>query len=99
MQNDYLFNQQTTTWFRTKTFKLVLTILAILAIAAVVLFSEQIGDLLELWGLKAATESRTIVIDGLGEGDNHSFFEGSYSVDPTDSIIIDENNRLILNAE
>lgn len=99
MQKNYLFDDQITPWFKTKTFKIIVLILAILSIVTVVLFSEQIGDLLELFGLRAATEARVILIDGVGSGaDGHtSFFDPGFTVDPPDSFMIDANNRLILN--
>ena len=102
MQEDYLYNDQTTPWFKSKTFKIIVLLLAILAIVSVVLFSEQIGDLLELFGLKAATESRYILIDGVGNADdpNHfPFLENGYTMEPANSIILDADNRLILNPD
>jgi len=102
MQEDYLYNNQIIPWFKTKAFKITVLVLAILAVVSVVLFSEQIGDLLELFGLKAATESRHILIDGVGNVDDPSHFEfldGNYSITPDNSIILDNTNRLILNPD
>ncbi len=98
MQKNYSLDNTVTPWYRTKAFKLGMLILAILAITALVLFSDQIGDLLELFGLRAAQESKEILIDVTGgsEPGHFMFFEGNYSVDPTDSFKI-EGNRLMLN--
>lgn len=43
-----------TVWFRTKIARTILLVLAVIAVVALVLFSNQIGKLLELFGLKAA---------------------------------------------
>jgi len=85
-------------WYRTKTFKVGILVLTILAITSLVLFSNQIGDLLELFGLKAAQETKEIFIDATGGSEpGHSmFFEGNYSIDPIDSFKV-EDNRLMLN--
>ncbi len=99
MKKNYLFDEQIIPWFKTKTFKIIVLVLAILSIASVVLFSNQVGNLLELFGIKAGFNQKTILVDGVGSGaEGHSsFFEGIYSVEPTDSLTIDNTNRLILN--
>jgi len=102
MQEDDLYNNQIIPWFKTKAFKITVLVLAILAVASVALFSEQIGDLLEFLGINAATEARHILIDGVGNTTDPShfeFFDGSHSVTPNNSIILDTNNRLILNPD
>lgn len=87
-----------TPWYKTKPFKIGMVVISITAVIAVVLFSKQIGELLNLFGTKAATEERSIVIDGVGLGDDTHFFEGGYTIDPSDSFRIDPNtNRLMLN--
>ena len=98
MQENYSLDNTITFWYRTKAFKLGMLVLAILTITALVLFSDQIGDLLELFGLKAAPESKEILIDAVGgaEPGHFMFFEGDYSVDTTDSFKV-EGNRLMLN--
>jgi len=50
-------------WFQTPAFRIGLGILAAVAIVAVVLFSEQIGQLLDLFSSKAA-EVRMLVLSG-----------------------------------
>lgn len=99
MQKNSLFDEQVIPWFKTKTFKVFVLVLAILSIATVVLFSEQIGNVLDFLGIRAATESREILIDGVGSGEsNHSsFLEGVYTLDPSDSFTIDDDKRLVLN--
>ena len=99
MQKPSLFNDTITPWFKTKTFKIVVLVLAILSITTVVLFSEQIGNVLDFLGIRAATESREILIDGTGgeELGHSSFLEPGYILDPADSFVIDDDGRLVLN--
>ena len=99
MQKSSLFNDTITPWFKTKTFKLFVLVLAILSITTIVLFSEQIGNVLELFGIKAADDSRELLIDGTGGDElwHSSFLEGSPTMEPIDSFAIDENDRLVLN--
>lgn len=99
MQKNSLFDEQVIPWFKTKTFKVFVLVLAILSIATVVLFSEQIGNVLELLGIKAATESREILIDGVGGSElgHSSFLELGHTLEPADSFVIDNDNRLVLN--
>lgn len=98
MQKNYLFDEQTTPWFKTKTFKVIVLILAILSIASIVLFSEEIGNLLELFGLKAATETRTVLIDGEGIIPGSTMFLDGATLTPPDSFKVDDTTkRLMLN--
>ena len=98
MQKNYSLDNPITPWYRTKAFKIGMLVLAILAITSLVLFSDQIGDLLELFGLRAAQETKEILIDATGGSEpGHSmFFEDGHFVDPTDSFKV-EGNRLMLN--
>ena len=100
MQKPSLFNDTITPWFKTKTFKLFVLVLAILSITTIVLFSEQIGNVLELLGIKATDDTRELLIDGVGgtgEAGHTSFLEGPPIMEPPESFTIDENNRLVLN--
>lgn len=99
MQQDFLeiSNDTTTPWFKTKAFKIGVVVLAIVAVIAIVLFSTQIGELLELFGLKAAPEARSIILDGIdGIGEGHTFFfEPVWNVDPSgDSLGIIDNKLM-----
>jgi hypothetical protein len=62
-------------------------------VIAVVLFSRQIGTLLELWGLKAAPTAKTITLPNDGQT---WFTSGNYTVTPSDSLTITDN-KLMLN--
>lgn len=101
MQQDLLeiSNNTTTPWFKTKAFKIGAVVLAVIAVIAVVLFSQQIGELLELFGLRAAPESKSIILDGVnvGIGNGHAyFFEDGYNVDPGSSFKVSDG-KLMLN--
>ncbi|OGB74067.1 hypothetical protein A2V68_02450 [candidate division Kazan bacterium RBG_13_50_9] len=101
MQDSFIPESNRTWWFRSRAFRIGAVVLAVVAVVLVVLFSRQIGGLLELWGLKAAPEGRTITIDGTVEGTDpyHAhFWHGGYEVYPTDSFVVDpESGRLMLN--
>lgn len=104
MQQDLLeiSNNTTTPWFKTKAFKIGVVILAIIAVIAVVLFSAQIGELLEFFGLRAAPEAKSIILDGIdaGIGNGHAyFFENGYITDPAPPAAPFKvvENRLMLN--
>ena len=101
MQQDFLeiSNDIATPWYKTKAFRIGAVLLAIIAVIAVVLFSQQIGELLEFFGLKAAPEARSITLDGVdvGIGNGHAyFFEPGYNVDPASSFRVDDG-KLMLN--
>lgn len=84
-------------WWRSRAFKIGLAILVGLAVLAAVLFSDQLGNLLRLFGIKAATE-RTIILNGYAtaSGDTHYFMDGAYYTTPSGSIYVDDNDRLTL---
>lgn len=100
MKFDSNFSGDREFWFKSKAFRVGALILAIAAVVLVVLFSRQIGDLLELFGLKAARETQTITIDGTGLPDRFHFMV-DMDIDKTDTNAFaldpDKNNSLILN--
>ena len=97
MQNDYLDSPTgSTPWYRTRAFRIGLSAVVGLAVIALVLFSRQLGELLNLGGSKAAIESQVITIDGVGDGTAEHFFHTGFSIDPANSLKI-EGNRLTIN--
>ena len=92
-----------TPWFKAKWFKITLTVLGVMAVVLVVLFSQQIGNLLKFFGSKAAVQTSTFVLDG------NNFLNNGYSAErynsvsntwePDNSAVIVEpgTNRLIVN--
>jgi len=95
MEISYLdsLNKINTPWFKSRVFRIVAIFVAISAVIAVVLFSQQIGTLLELWGLKAAPTTKTITLPISGQT---WFTSGDYTVTPPDSLTI-VNDKLELN--
>ena len=94
----------TTLWFKTKWFKIVLTALGIVAVVLVVLFSQQIGDLLKFFGSKAALQTSNFVLAG------NNFLSNGYQAEIWDAtnntwvgnqniVTVDPLNRLIINPE
>jgi len=86
-------NKTNTPWFKSRVFRIVVIFIAATAVIAVVLFGKQIGDLLELWGLKAAPTTQTITLPVAGQT---WFTSGNYTVTPPKSLTI-VNNELRLN--
>lgn len=96
-------NQDPTSWSRNKIVRTVLIVLAVLAVIALVLFSEQIGQLLEFFGSRAAIELEyspgdTTLITG-NEVDGfttsaHPF--GTTGHQTFGDLVIDSNGNLIL---
>lgn len=95
-----------TPWFRAKWFKGTLTALVIIAVILVVLFNRQIGDLLNLFGSRAALETKNFVLDGTNLQDGY-FLGNGYTADSWDpatgnwtsnnnAVQIDSQNRLII---
>jgi hypothetical protein len=78
-------------WFKTKLFRAGLISVGAIAVVLVVLFSQQIGQLLNLFGTKASTEESVTL-------NSTTFFSNGYTTNPTDSFRIDTaTNRLMLN--
>lgn len=101
-----------TPWFRAKWFKVTLTALGVIAVILVVLFNRQISDLLNLFGTRAALETKNFVLDGtnlqdgyfLGVGDNEIAGYDAAIWDPlsntwtsnNNAVQIDNQNRLVI---
>ena len=93
-------------WFRTKWFKVTLTALGVIAVILVVLFNRQISDLLNLFGSRAALETKNIVLDGTNTQDGY-FLGNGYTADSWDpatgnwtsnnnAVQIDNQDRLVI---
>lgn len=95
MEISYLdsLNKTNAPWFKSRVFRIAAIFIAVSAVIAVVLFSQQIGTLLELWGLKAAPTTKTITLPIAGQT---WFSSGNYTVTPQNSLTI-VNNELRLN--
>lgn len=87
-----------TTWSRNKIIRTGLIVLAVIAVVVLVLFSEQIGQLLEFFGIRAAipqqTGSITLIESSEGAVPSYTPFNtGNYiQVDTT----FDAQGRIIL---
>lgn len=78
-------------WFQTKTFKIVLTVVGAVVVIALVVFSEQIGQLLDLFGSKAGISQETVPLNST------NFMTGS-TMEPANSFRTDATTgRLMLN--
>lgn len=78
-------------WFQTKTFRIALTVVGAIVVIALVVFSEQIGQLLDLFGSKAGINDDTVMLN------NANFMTGA-TMEPTDSFRVDATTgRLMLN--
>ena len=96
-------------WYRTGIFRIVLGVLAVIAIVGIVMFSEQIGDLLSLLGLKAAPVTGSASLQGnnntaadyfLGAGFTASEFDpatGTWIPDNNTVKVDDATDRLMIN--
>jgi len=96
MEISYLdsLNKTNTPWFKSRVFRIVTIFIAVSAVVAVVLFSKQIGTLLELWGLKAAPTTKHITLPAEGQT---WFSSGNYTVEPPNSLKIGNiDNREVL---
>lgn len=92
-----------THWYQNKTVKTVLIVVAVLAVIGLVFFSEQIGQLLDLFGIKAAVPGQETGSITLVERDG----EGNYGIPSAylfgtngifDGIEVDAGGRLVLKA-
>jgi hypothetical protein len=63
-------------WFKSMPGKITLLIVGFVAVLAIVIFNQQIVNLLSLIGSKADTD-HTIVVNGTGIAPAHLFFEGT----------------------
>ena len=81
-------------WWRSRAFRISLAVFVALAVLAVVLFNQQIGNLLKSFGIKAATE---ITLDGTGQNSESYFFHEGYTATPYSDSFKIENDRLMLN--
>lgn len=93
-----------TLWFKTKWFKILLTALGVIGVVLIVLFNQQIGDLLSWLASRAAVEVKDITLTF----DQAGFPTSGYSaerwdpgsntwVNDIDSVTVDNTNKLILN--
>jgi hypothetical protein len=83
-------------WWRSRAFRVGLAVFVALAVLAVVLFNQQIGDLLKSFGIKAATE---ITLDGNAQSASY-FLNGSTSTPYSDSFMVNQTtHRLMLNPD
>lgn len=95
MEISYLdsLNKTNTPWFKSRVFRAVAIFMAVSAVIAVVLFSKQIGTLLELWGLKAAPTAKTITLPTAGKTWFTSGDSGNYVIEN----MTVEDGKLMLN--
>lgn len=96
MEISYLdsLNKTKTPWFKSRGFRILAIFLAITAVIAVVLFSEQIDRLLQFWGIKAAPKTLGLTASTNPPVGYFHFFDG---IDPNDSFRIGTiNNREVL---
>ena len=84
-------------WWRSRAFRISLAIFVGLAVIAVVLFNQQIGNLLKSFGSKAANEQTITLTGGVpASADEHNFFDGDdYATPFTDSFKL-EDGKLML---
>jgi len=80
-------------WWRSRAFRIGLAVFVALMVIAVVLFNQQIGNLLKSFGIKAATE-RTITLNGETTGNTY-FLDGDYYTTPASSFKV-ESGKLML---
>ncbi|MFA5270280.1 MAG: hypothetical protein WC400_01560 [Patescibacteria group bacterium] len=92
-------------WWKSRAFRISLAIFVGLAVIAVVLFNQQIGDLLRSFGTKAGVD-KVLTLDGYldhADDSSHYFFDSSgvgdgyFSTPINDSFRVDDNHRLMLN--
>jgi hypothetical protein len=86
-------------WWRSRAFRIGLAIFVAIAVLVVVLFNQQIGNLLRSFGTKAANN---ITLTGSDPSSESYFFSAGYSATPySDSFKITSdvngNYRLMLN--
>ncbi|MFH1088714.1 MAG: hypothetical protein V1719_02635 [Patescibacteria group bacterium] len=84
----------------------ILAVIAVIAVVLIVLFNQQISKLLELWGIKAASVSSSINLQGTNNT-APDYFLNDYSAsvfnpatgafDTDDTAVKVENNRLMIN--
>lgn len=96
-------------WFKTKWFKFTLTALAIVAVILVVLFNQQIGNLLKFFGSRAANETGNASLQGSNSTAPDYFLANGFSASEFDpatgawvsndnAVKVDEaTNRLMIN--
>lgn len=96
-------------WFKARWFKITLTAVAIVAVILVVLFSQQIGNLLKFFGSRAANEAGTAGLQGanntaadyfLADGFSASRYNattGTWDADNNAVKVDDATNRLMIN--
>jgi hypothetical protein len=84
-------------WWRSRAFRVSLAIFVGLAVIAVVLFNQQIGNLLRSFGSKASEAHHIILTGGTpASADERNFLDtGFYTTPFTDSFKV-ENGKLML---
>lgn len=86
-----ILNNQPKYWFRTKWFRITLIVVGAVVVLALVVFSEQIGQLLDLFGSRAGINQETLQLN-----DTTGFLQGA-QLEPTDDSFQVVNGRLMLN--
>lgn len=81
-------------WWRSRAFRTGLAIFVALSVIAIVLFNQQIGNLLKSFGIKAATE-RTLILNGDSSNPETYFLDGDYYTTPVGSFYV-QNGKLML---
>jgi len=85
-------------WWRTKAFKLGFGIFIVVAVLVAVLFGDQISQLLDLFGSRAAVGDRTLIVNDQNEttpNDGHGWFGGTGSALQGDAAFIDLNPGVV----
>lgn len=80
-------------WWRSRAFRIGLAIFAALAVLAIVLFNQQISDLLKSFGTKAAI-NQTLTISGDPSGTDHQFLDGAYTT-PAGSFTVRDGKLML----
>lgn len=86
-------------WFKSRMFKGVLIAIGVIAVLSIVLFNQQIGNLLRFFGSKAALDTDTITLDGTSFLNNHTAELWNTTLNDWESnnnAVDVQNNRLII---